>query len=249
MGVSAADYDCDGRLDIVKTNFAGDTHSLYRNLGNMTFDDQTFQSGLGKNTRFLGWGIGFLDYDNDGWPDILVCNGHVYPEVGETDAEAGYHERKILYRNLGNGKFQDVSMDAGPGILEKVAGRGCAFGDFDNDGDIDVAVNCVNDVPQLLRADSTLKNNWLLVKTVGTKSNRSGIGARVICSTGEHRQTDEVRSGGSYLSQNDLRVHFGLGSAEKAGLEICWPSGVVDKIQSVAVNRVVTVTEGKGIAH
>ena len=249
MGVSAADYDCDGRLDIVKTNFAGDTHSLYRNLGNMTFDDQTFQAGLGKNTRFLGWGIGFLDYDNDGWPDILVCNGHVYPEVGETDAEAGYHERKILYRNLGNGKFQDVSMDSGPGILEKVAGRGCAFGDFDNDGDIDVAVNCVNDIPQLLRADSTLKNNWLLVKTVGTKSNRSGIGARVTCSTGEHRQTDEVRSGGSYLSQNDLRVHFGLGSAEKADLEIRWPSGVVDKIQGLAVNRVVTVTEGKGIAR
>ena len=249
MGVSAADYDCDGLLDIVKTNFAGDTHSLYRNLGNMTFDDQTFQSGLGKSTRFMGWGVGFLDYDNDGWADILVCNGHVYPEVGETDAEAGYHERKILYRNLGNGKFQDASMDAGPGILEKVAGRGCAFGDFDNDGDIDVVVNCVNDVPQLLRCDSSLKNNWLLVKTVGTKSNRSGIGARVICSTGSHRQTDEVRSGGSYISQNDLRVHFGLGSAEEADLEIHWPSGVVDKIPSVAANRVVTITEGRGTGH
>jgi enediyne biosynthesis protein E4 len=246
MGVSAADYDCDGLLDIVKTNFAGDTHSLYRNLGNLTFDDQTFQSGLGKNTRFMGWGVGFLDYDNDGWADILVCNGHVYPEVGETDAEAGYRERKILYRNLGNGKFQDASMDAGPGILEKVAARGCAFGDFDNDGDIDVVVNCVNDVPQLLRCDSTLKNNWLLVKTVGTKSNRSGIGARVICSTAGHRQTDEVRSGGSYISQNDLRVHFGLGSAEKADLEVHWPSGVVDKIAGVAANQVVTVKEGHG---
>ncbi len=246
MGVSAADYDCDGLLDIVKTNFAGDTHSLYRNLGKMTFDDQTFQSGLGKNTRFMGWGVGFLDYDNDGWADLLVCNGHVYPEVGETDAEAGYHERKILYRNLGNGKFQDASMDAGPGILEKVAGRGCAFGDFDNDGDIDVVVNCVNDVPQLLRCDSTLKNNWLLVKTVGTKSNRSGIGARVICSTGGHRQTNEVHSGGSYISQDDLRVHFGLGSAEKADLEIHWPSGVVDKVPGVAANQVVTITEGQG---
>ena len=247
MGVSTADYDCDGRLDIIKTNFAGDTHSLYRNLGNMTFDDQTFQSGLGKNTRFMGWGVGFFDYDNDGWADILVCNGHVYPEVGETDAEAGYHERKILYHNLGNGKFQDASMDAGPGILEKVAGRGCAFGDFDNDGDLDVVVNSVNDVPQLLRCDSTLKNNWLRVKTVGTKSNRSGIGARVICSTGEHRQTDEVRSGGSYISQNDLRVHFGLGSADKADLEVRWPSGVVDKVTGVTANRVVVVTEGKGL--
>jgi hypothetical protein len=249
MGVSAADYDCDGLLDIVKTNFAGDTHSLYRNLGNMTFDDQTFQSGLGKNTRFMGWGVGFLDYDNDGWADILVCNGHVYPEVGENDAEAGYRERKILYRNLGNGKFQDASMDAGPGILEKVAARGCAFGDFDNDGDIDVVVNSVNDVPQLLRSDSTLKNNWLLVKTVGTKSNRSGIGARVICSTAGHRQTDEVRSGGSYISQNDLRVHFGLGSAEKADLEVRWPSGIVDKIAGVAANQVVVVTEGQGTGH
>ena len=247
MGVSAADYDCDGLLDIVKTNFAGDTHSLYRNLGNLTFDDQTFQSGLGKNTRFMGWGVGFLDYDNDGWADILVCNGHVYPEVGETDAEAGYRERKILYRNLGNGKFEDATMDAGPGILEKVAARGCAFGDFDNDGDLDVVVNCVNDVPQLLRCDSTLKNNWLRVKTVGTKSNRSGIGARVICSTAGHRQTDEVRSGGSYISQNDLRVHFGLGSAEKADLEVRWPSGVVDKVTGVAANQVVKITEGKGI--
>ena len=249
MGVSAADYDCDGRLDIVKTNFAGDTHSLYRNLGNMTFDDQTFQSGLGKNTRFMGWGVGFLDFDNDGWQDVLVCNGHVYPEVGETDAEAGYHERKILYRNLGNGKFQDVSMDAGPGILEKVAARGCAFGDFNNDGNIDVVVNCVNDVPQLLRCDSTFKNNWLVVKTVGVKSNRSGIGARVICAKGEHRQTDEVRSGGSYISQNDLRVHFGLGSAENADLEVRWPSGVVDKVPGVSANQVVVITEGKGIGR
>jgi hypothetical protein len=138
-------------------------------------------------------------------------------------------------------------MDAGSGILEKVAARGCAFGDFDNDGDIDVVVNCVNDVPQLLRCDSTLKNNWLRVKTVGTKSNRSGIGARVICSTGGHRQTNEVRSGGSYISQDDLRVHFGLGSAEKADLEVRWPSGVVDKVTGVAANQVVKITEGKGM--
>ena len=249
MGVSAVDYDCDGYLDIVKTNFAGDTSSLYRNLGNMTFDDQTFQAGLGRNTRFLGWGVGFLDFDNDGWPDILLCNGHVYPEVAETAIEYGYRQRKVLYRNLGNGRFADVSMDAGPGILEKVPGRGCAFGDFDNDGDVDVVVNCVNDVPQLLRCDQTLqKANWLKVKTVGTKSNRSGIGARVYCTSGAgHRQMDEVRSGGSYISQNDLRVHFGLAKASRADLEIRWPSGVVDKIVGVAANQVVTVIEGKGV--
>ena len=245
MGVSAADYLCEGKFGIVKTNFAGDTSSLYRNLGDLVFEDQTFQAGLGKNTRYLGWGVGFVDIDNDGWPDVFVANGHVYPEVGENDAEAGYRERKVVYRNLGNGKFADVSMDAGAGILEKVPARGCAFGDFDNDGDIDVLVNCVNDVPQLLRCDSSLKNNWLKVKTVGTKSNRSGIGARVICTTdSKHRQMDEVRSGGSYISQNDLRVHFGLGKAETADIEIRWPSGIVDRMSGVKANQVLTAKEG-----
>src|SRR5262245_14667748 len=246
MGVAASDYDGDGRLDIVKTNFAGDTSSLYRNLGKMVFDDQTFQAGLGKNTRFLGWGVGFLDFDNDGWPDILLCNGHVFPEVGETDTESGYRERKVLYRNLGNGKFADVSLEGGPGILEKVPGRGCAFGDFDNDGDIDVLVNCINDAPQLLRCDQSTRTNWLKVKTVGVKSNRTGIGARIYCSTtGGRRQMDEVRSGGSYISQNDLRVHFGLGKATSAEIEVRWPSGIIDRFRADA-NRVITIIEGKG---
>jgi hypothetical protein len=245
MGISAVDYDCDGKLDIVKTNFAGDTASLYRNQGDMIFEDQTFQAGLGRNTRFLGWGVGFLDFDNDGWSDILVCNGHVYPEVGETDVESGYRERKVLYRNLGNGRFADVSMDAGPGILERVPGRGCAFGDFENNGTVGVVVNCVNDVPQLLRCVNTLKNNWLKVKAVGVTSNRSAIGARVVCTTaGGHRQMDEVRSGGSYISQNDLRIHFGLGKAERADIEIHWPSGTIDKLADVPGNQVITVKEG-----
>jgi enediyne biosynthesis protein E4 len=144
--------------------------------------------------------------------------------------------------------IEDVSLDAGPGILETVAGRGCAIGDFDNDGDLDIVVNCVNDVPQLLRCDSTLKNNWIKVKTVGTKSNRSGIGARIYCKPkGGRQQIDEVRSGGSYISQNDLRVHFGLGKAATADLEVHWPSGQIDRIPSVPANRVVTVVEGKGI--
>jgi len=247
MGVSAIDYDCDGNLDIVKTNFAGDTASLYRNLGKMTFDDQTFQAGLGRNTRFLGWGVGFIDFDNDGWPDIFVCNGHVYPEVAETSVESGYRERKVLYRNLGNGKFADVSLEAGPGILETVPGRGCACGDFDNDGDLDVLVNCINDTPQLLRCDQSTGNNWIKVKTVGLKSNRSGIGARIRCTTeGGHCQMDEVRSGSSYISQSDLRVHFGLGKAASAQIEVVWPSGIVDRFRASA-NRVVTVVEGKGV--
>jgi hypothetical protein len=242
MGVSAADYDCDGNLDIVKTNFAGDTSSLYRNLGKMVFDDQTFQAGLGRNTRFLGWGVGFGDFDNDGWADILVCNGHVYPEVGETAEESGYRERKVLYRNLANGKFADVSSDAGPGILEAVTARGCAIGDFDNDGDLDVLVNCTNDVPQLLRCDETSGNNWIKLKLVGVKSNRSAIGARVYCTTGAHRQMDEVRSGGSYISQSDFRLHFGLGKAETAEIEIRWPTGTVQKLTAKA-NQILKVTE------
>jgi hypothetical protein len=247
MGVSAGDYDCDGNLDIVKTNFAGDTSSLYHNAGKNFFEDMTFQAGLGRNTRFLGWGAMFLDYDNDGWLDILLTNGHVYPEVAETAIEYGYRQRKVLYRNLGNGRFQDVSMEAGPGITETVPGRGCATGDFDNDGDLDVVVNCVNDVPQLLRCDNSSKNNWIKVKCSGTKSNRTGIGARVYCTTAGHRQMDEVRSGGSYISQNDLRIHFGVGKAVEADIEVHWPSGLVDKLPALPANRIHTILEGKGL--
>jgi hypothetical protein len=250
MGVSIADYDCDGNFDLVKTNFAGDTTSLYRNLGGGMFEDRTFQAGMGKITRFLGWGIAFADYDNDGWPDIVQCNGHVYPEVGETLAESGYRQRKVVYRNLRNGKFEDVSEQLGPGILEAVTGRGMAVGDFDNDGDLDLLVNCVNGLPQLLRCDSRLKNHWVKIKTIGTKSNRTGIGARIYCTTTDagkpHRQMDEVRSGGSYISQSDLRVHFGLGTATSADLEVRWPSGLIDRLPAVAVDRVITVIEGQG---
>jgi len=256
MGVSAADYDLDGNLDIVKTNFAGDTPSLYHNLGRATFEDATFPAGLGKHTQYLGWGCGFFDFDNDGWPDILICNGHVYPEVEQLRTEAGYEQRKLLYRNLRNGKFEDISESAGPGISVPSASRGCAFGDFDNDGDVDFVVNCVNDVPQLVRSDSSLDNNWIKIRTIGTKSNRSGIGARLRCVVempGEarpHQQIDEVRSGGSFFSQNDLRVHFGLGRAQKVDLlEIHWPSGVVDTLKDLAVNELVYVKEGEGIVR
>lgn len=256
MGVSAADYDLDGNLDILKTNFAGDTPSLYRNRGGANFEDTTFTAGLGMYTQYLGWGCGFFDFDNDGWPDILIGNGHVYPEVEQLRTEAGYAQRKLLYRNLRNGRFEDISMKVGPGISTPSASRGCAFGDFDNDGDIDVVVNTVNDVPQLLRCDSMLNNNWIKVRTIGTKSNRSGIGARLKCVThvaGEtkpHEQIDEVRSGGSYISQNDLRIHFGLGNAEKVDLlEIRWPSGQVDAVKDLKANQLVYVREGEGVVR
>jgi enediyne biosynthesis protein E4 len=250
MGVSVADYDGDGKLDIVKTNFAGDTHSLYRNRGNNDFEDTTFSAGIGLNTRYLGWGCGFFDFDNDGWPDILVCNGHVYPEVEQLKTEAGYAERKLLYHNLGNGHFADVSMKAGPGISMESPARGCAFGDFDNDGDLDVAINCVNDFPQLLRCDSRLDNNSIKVRTIGTKSNRSGIGARVRCvakTDGKiaRELIDEVRSGSGYISQSDLRVHFGLGKATQVDLlEIRWPSGHIDTLKNIPANRTIYVKEG-----
>lgn len=252
MGVSAGDYDGDGLLDIFKTNFSGDTSTLYRNLGKSIFDDVTFTSGIGLNTRFLGWGCGFFDPDNDGWLDILLVNGHVYPEVEKLTTEAGYPQRKVLYRNLRNGNFQDVTEKIGGALLEPTASRGCAFGDFDNDGDLDVVINPVNESPVLLRLDTPAPgqggHHWLAVKTIGVKSNRTGIGARVKVVTEGSTQVSEVRSGGSYYSQNDLRVHFGLGRAAKVKtLEVKWPGGAVDTISDAPVNQVVYVREGAGL--
>jgi hypothetical protein len=250
MGVSAGDYDRDGWLDIFKTNFSGDTSTLYRNTGKATFDDVTFPAGVGINTRWLGWGCGFLDADNDGWLDIFLVNGHVYPEVERLTSEAGYAQRKVLYRNLRNGRFEDVSEQAGAAVIQPSPARGCAFGDYDNDGDTDILINPVNAMPELLRCDSRTGNNWIKVKTIGVKSNRSGIGARVRCVTEQGSQIDEVRSGGSYYSQNDLRVHFGLGSSERVKtLEIRWPGGQIDTINDVAANQLVRVREGTGIVQ
>ena len=252
MGVSIGDYMRDGNMDVVKTNFAGDTDSLYTNLGNAVFEDHTYPGGLGENTRLLGWGVGFFDMDNDGWPDILMSNGHVYPEVDRSKADLKYAQHKYLYRNLQNGRFEDVTNQGGPGILEDAPARGCAFGDYNNDGNMDVAVNCINSIPQLLRCDSTLQRNWIKVKLIGTKSNRTGIGSRVIVTTRTRpdaakplQQTDELRSGGSYFSQNDLRLHFGRDQATKADLvEVRWLSGQVDRFKNLAANQLHVLQEG-----
>ncbi|HUH62293.1 MAG TPA: CRTAC1 family protein [Terracidiphilus sp.] len=257
MGVSVGDYNRDGMLDIVKTNFAGDTDSLYMNLGENSFDDRTYQAGLGINTRLLGWGVSFLDMDNDGWLDILVANGHVYPEVDGTQVDAAYAERKYLYRNLRNGQFEDVSLSGGTGLSTPAKARGFAVGDYDNDGDLDAVVNCVNAPPQLLRCDSTLNRSWIKIRVVGTKSNSTGIGARikVVAQTGTPlltakpgtplTQIDEVRSSNGYFSASDLRIHFGLGEAKKVDLvEIRWPSGAVDTLKDLDVNRLYVVEEG-----
>lgn len=252
MGISAGDIDHDGNFEMIKTNFAGDTPTLYKSREKMVFEDMTFAAGLGMYTKYLGWGNGFFDFDNDGWTDILICNGHVYPEVEQLKMEAGYAQRKILYKNLRNGKFEEVT-GAGPGIDAPTPSRGCAFGDFDNDGDVDFVINNVNTLPQLVRCDSRLNNNWIKVKAIGTKSNRSAIGARVYCayrdSDGKpQRQMDEVRSGGGYISQSDLRIHFGLGRTEKVdSIEVRWPSGDTETLKDLSVNRLYIVKEGAGI--
>jgi hypothetical protein len=252
MGVSIGDYNRDGNLDVVKTNFAGDTDSLYTNLGDGVFEDRTYPSGLGVNTRLLGWGVGFFDMDNDGWLDILMSNGHVYPEVDKSKADLKYAEHKYLYRNLRNGRFEEVTNQGGPGIMEDAPARGCAFGDYDNDGDLDIAVNCVNAIPQLLRCDSTLHRNWIKIKLVGVKSNRTGIGSRVLVTaktvpTADKPlvQMDELRSGGSYFSQNDMRMHFGLDQATQVDrVEIRWLSGQVDQLKDLETNRLYVIQEG-----
>jgi hypothetical protein len=248
MGTAAGDYDGDGWLDIVKMSFSEDTATLYHNNGDGSLDDVTFPAGLGVDTRQLRWGCGFFDMDNDGWLDIFIANGHIYPEIDRLSMDIHYRQPKSVYWNLRNGRFQNVSQQLGEAILHPISARGCAFGDFDNDGDLDVLLNPVNDYPELLRCDSSTGNHWIKIRTIGTKSNRSGIGARLKCLAGGRQQIDEVRSGASYASQNDLRVHFGLGKATQAErLEIRWPSGQVDVLENVAADQLVYVEEGKGI--
>jgi enediyne biosynthesis protein E4 len=249
MGVGVADYDCDGWFDIFKTNFSDDTADLYRNNGDGTFTDATFISGIGVNTQYVGWGAGFIDYDNDGWEDILQVNGHVYPEIEKYNLDATFKVPRIVYRNLANGKFKDVSSQMGPGITERFSSRGCAFGDYDNDGDVDVLILNMNDPPSLLRNDGGNRNNWIKLKLIGTKCNRTAIGARARVVTGKHAQMKEVHSGDSVMSQSDLRLHFGLGQAKVVDLiEVKWPTTQkVEKFSNVAANQILTIKEGEGI--
>jgi len=247
MGADAANYDGRERLSIVKTNFAGDIPTLYRNEGDGTFVDAALEAGLGGNSRLLGWGTLFVDFDNDGWPDLFIANGHVYPEVDSKGLNSTFRERKLLYWNARNGKFKDVSLEGGSGLTVPFNSHGAAAADFDNDGSVELLVNNSYDPPSLLK-NLGERGNWILVKLVGTKSNRDAIGARVILSTEGHRQLQEVRSGGSYVSQSDFRLHFGLGQAAKAdSLEVRWPSGIVTKLADIHANQVITVVEGQGL--
>ncbi len=252
MAAAVADYDGNGFLDIVKTNFSDDTPDLYRNNGDGTFSETTFPSGLGRHPNYMGYGVGFLDFDNDGWKDLFMANGHVSPEIDAYHTNVTYEEPKLLYRNvpgrLGERRFEDISTTSGPGIQILSSSRGAALADYDNDGGVDIAVNNMNAPPLLLRNESAGRGHWIEIQTVGVKSNRDGIGTRVEVRTGTHVQVDEVRSGGSYLSQNDLRLHFGLGASGRIDqLTLHWPSGQVDRLTSVAANRVIVVKEGRGL--
>lgn len=242
MGVTLGDYDHDQRLDMFITNFDDDYNTLYHGDGKGSFTDVSYAAKVAAvSLPYVGWGTQFFDYDNDTWVDLLVVNGHVYPQLPT------YRQRNFVHHNNQDGTFTEVGAQLGAPFAEKRTGRGAAFGDLDNDGDVDVVINNLDGPPQLLRNDGGNANNSILIKTIGVKSNRDGVGARVKVVAGDITQIGEVHSGDSYLSQSDLRLHFGVEKASKIDLvEVRWPSGTVDKVAGVGVNRILSIKEGQG---
>jgi hypothetical protein len=249
MGVAVGDYNLDGKLDIFKTHFSDDTNVLYRNDGAAGFSDVTIASGFGVETRYICWGTGFADFDNDGWPDLAVVTGSVYPEVEAEFPEYPLKTPRFIFRNLGNGKFEELIEEAGPGIAALHCSRGCAFGDFDNDGDVDMVIINLNEPPSLLRNDLAGDRKWLKVLLVGTKSNRSAIGSRVLAKYGGKVQAQTVMAQSSFYSVNDRRLHFGLGSNLHADLEVHWTNGLIERFPGVEANQLVTIKEGSGLSR
>jgi hypothetical protein len=254
MGVALGDYLHTGRLSIFVTHFSDEYAALFRNDGGMSFTDVSFQSGVAAPTiPYVGWGTAFFDFDNDGWPDLFMVNGHVYPQVDTLDVGARYREPKLLFLNRHDGTFRNISEVVGPAIRIPQVSRGAAFGDLFNDGHVDIVVENLDGQPMILRNESGRNeggnhNHWIGFELAGTKSNRLALNARIKAVAGDLVQVDEVRSGGSYLSQNDLRIHFGLGSHERLDrVEILWPSGETETINNLAADRFYAVKEGEGV--
>jgi len=249
MGVAVGDYLHTGRFGIFVTNFVDEYNTLYRNDGDYSFSDVSMSAKVAQVSRpYVGWGTGFADFDNDTWLDLFVVNGHVYPQIDSLPPGARYRQPKLLHMNLGDGSFCDASQQAGKALAEPRASRGAAFGDLDNDGNIDVVVGDLDGSPMVLRNEGDKTNHWITFEFVATKGNPLAIGTRVKVTTGKIVQSEEIRSGGSYLSQNDLRVHFGLGSATKIdSIEIRWPTGKVETLRDIAADKLYAVLEGSGI--
>jgi hypothetical protein len=248
MGAAAADFTHHGRFDIFKTNFADDTHTYYRNDGGNSFTDATIDTGLAVNTRYLGWGTAAIDFDNDGWKDIILANGHVYPEVDTGHTGEKFKQGRLLYWNRGDGQFFDLSSQAGSGITAAHASRGLAVGDLDNDGSEEIVIVNMGEAPSLLKNVAPPLGHSILIRAL-TATNRDAIGARVTVNANGQTQMDEVRSGGSYISQSDFRLHFGLGKAASANVSIHWLDGKTENFASVAAEQIVTIQEGRGIVR
>jgi hypothetical protein len=246
MGIGIGDYDLDGHLDLFKTHFADDANVLYHNDGKGNFDDVTRQSRVGVETRYICWGAGIVDLDNDGYPELFMVTGNVYPELERKLPQYRNKTPRAVFRNLGNNTFEELTVGAGPGVSSVHSSRGCAFGDFDNDGDLDVLIVNMNEPPSLLRNDVPGNQNWIKVKLEGVKSNRSGIGARVLARYGGKTQAQTLLSQSSYYSCNDPRLHFGLANHTTVDLEIHWPSGLVEYFKHLPPNQLVTLKEGAG---
>jgi hypothetical protein len=247
MGIGVGDYDLDGNLDIFKTHFADDSNVLYRNDGKGYYNDFTIRAGIGVETRYVGWGTAMADLDNDGFPDLFLVTGSVYPEIEKKLPAYPFRTPRLVFRNLGDGRFEELIDEAGPGVAATHSSRGCAFGDFDNDGDVDIIVMNMNEPPSLLRNDVSGTRHWLKVLLIGVQSNRSAIGARVTARYGGRTQAQEVCAQSSFYSANDRRLHFGLGEAAKADLTVRWPNGSTEQVPNVDANQLVVIREGAGI--
>jgi len=247
MGIGIGDFNLDGHIDLVKTHFVNQATGLYRNNGKGEFEDSTARAGLIGERRFSSWGTGLVDLDNDGYPDIFVVSGTVAPELEKVYAKYPARNPRFIFRNQGDGTFVELGDETGPAIASRHISRGCAFGDFDNDGDLDILIMNRNEPPSLLRNDAPSGNHWLKVRLEGVQSNRSAIGSRVLLRYGGKMQAQCVTSQSSYLSSNDPRLHFGLGKAAATDIEVHWPTGKSENFSSITADQLITIREGMGI--